>query len=741
MAIDNFKRVDIVLDKANSYILDDQLAKVGDIQGRDLVVQITNGGVVQSQPDIKLIFSWHNKKISNSGMTDFAPLDQSQGIFKVTFPDEMNNAGNVVATIGVNEADKWTFSRNFIIKVEENAFTASVPLESDDWATLLTALNKVDHITELTEQQLSEFIEKSKKEWAAFVEANKDIITAIDPGGVLLDEIIKARKPENSPAFDSLGERLNASDKTASDMGDAVLGLTQNSLPVNTHPGLSKMKVMAKILRTDPDRVFQGAQFDKSGMLYLAEQTDDAGSQLLNKYDPTTEELLASRSLNLSSVVWLEGNSLVQETAADPVKFIIPTDTNGNWLIYNFDDDTKSAPFKLEGAPKYCVDNTGKYFLTLQNGYNSIGYVSGDVVGFNVYDVSSLLNLSPKFVKFIPTRDSLVRGNNKIQGYQMIDNYIYIGRGTDVQWFRTTVINTDGALIDDFSWDKQDLNKLFGLDGNISVESEGFCFIDIDGRSVPVMNFLLAGGPGLHYALVGLGLNDGIPINYTPGATMAGLTKPERLGSAPGLTFIGGGLATDESILTKFGRIKEPGTYTFTVAGGNPGISKLMKTTNGIIVVREVSNGAVSKASAFGSDYDNVFWSSYCSNGQWQPWSIPGAVPIHITGFDFDPLTASSGTYRTGSIINRPSGSGGAKIYTIYQSLEYKAIVAYDCDNNEQYQRTFMPNGVDTGWKKLTSVSVAKTAYQAMVTQASLELTQSQNAKMAYQMMINGGNN
>lgn len=208
MAIDKFKRVDITLDKANKYIIGDQLAKVGDIQGRDLVVQITNAGVVQSQPDIKLMLSWHNKNVGNSGMTDFKALDRSQGVFIVTFPDEMNNAGNVVATIGVNEADKWTFSRNFIIKVEENSFTASAPLESDDWATLLAAIYNANHITEIVQEQLNEFYEMSKQEWQEFVDANKNIISAIDPGGVLLNEIITARN-DGETTYGTLGERLN----------------------------------------------------------------------------------------------------------------------------------------------------------------------------------------------------------------------------------------------------------------------------------------------------------------------------------------------------------------------------------------------------------------------------------------------------------------------------------------------------------------------------------------------------
>lgn len=50
MSIENFKKANLVLDSADSYILETQFSKVGDISGRDLVVQITNKGVVENQP-------------------------------------------------------------------------------------------------------------------------------------------------------------------------------------------------------------------------------------------------------------------------------------------------------------------------------------------------------------------------------------------------------------------------------------------------------------------------------------------------------------------------------------------------------------------------------------------------------------------------------------------------------------------------------------------------------------------
>ncbi|WIE01464.1 hypothetical protein QN289_03660 [Latilactobacillus curvatus] len=554
-------------------------------------------------------------------------------------------------------------------------------------------------------------------------------------------EVIDARKPLESTAFKTLRERLNASDELANKLGDASTDLAQNMLRVNSdNNNLDKMSLAAKILRTDSTRVFQGAAFDSKGNLYLNEQSDEAGSQLINKYNIETGELITSRDLKLTEIVWLEGCSLVEDVKTGHALFVIPIDLNRNWVIYDFDSDTKSDPFKLEGEPKYCIDNTGSYLLTTQTQYNNLGDVNDLIVGFNLYDLQSVLALKPKIVKFIPVKDSLVRGGNKIQGVQLIDDYIYIGRGTPKQWLRTTVINTEGILVSDYNWDKQSLNQLFNINGTIYVESEGFAFIKLKGITMPVMSFLLTSSANgdLQYAFLAMGTDDGLEINYTAGASVASLTRPERVGSAQGLTFIAGGLSTDESLLVKFNRIKEPGTYNFTATEGNIGLSPNMKTISGIVVVREVADGLLSKATAFGVDYDNVFWSIYFDHNQWSKWSNVSGMPAHIIDNNFDPLTTNSGSYRTGSPVNSPAGNG-AYIYDIKNSIGYKVIICYDVNRNEQYQRTFTPAGADSGWKKLSSVSVAKTAYELMTTNAALKNAQSQNAKMAYQIMTLGG--
>lgn len=559
--------------------------------------------------------------------------------------------------------------------------------------------------------------------------ANKDVD---------LSEVRIARKPQGESAYPTLGDRLDAIDNNSELLSDSNRYLNQNTLRVNDNVNLASMKVVTKFLRKEPTRVFQGAAFDSKGNLYLNEQSDKAGSQLINKYNPETGELLLSRDLKMENIVWFEGTSLVEDTQTGAIKFILPNDVVGNWIIYDFDNDTKSNVFKLEGEPKYCVDNTGSYLLTTQTQYNNIGDVNDLVVGFNVYDLASVIMGSPKIVKFIPVKDSIVHGANKIQGIQMVDDLIYIGRGTYTQWLRTTVINSSGVLINDFNWDKQDFNRLLEFENPLQIESEGFSFKVIEGKAVPVMNTLVTVDGLVYYVLFALGMDGGLMINYTAGASMAGLTRQDELGTVRGITFAAGGPPPSESILVKFGRIKEPGTYTFMAIEGNIGLSVNMKSIIGTIIVREVADGKITKASVVGVDYDNVIWSCYYDHGQWSKWANAGGMPAHIVG-DFDPLITNSGTYRTGSVTNKPSGAGNALIYEIHDSIGYKVITCFDINNNDQYQRTFMSDGRDSGWKKLSSVSVAKTAYELMTTNAALKTAQSQNAKMAYQIMTLGG--
>lgn len=160
MVIDKFRRTDVVLDKANSYILDEQFGKVGDIKGRDLVVQITNDGVIQDQSGIKLVLAWAHNQVKNTGIEPFEELNVQQGIFKVTYPAEMMNEGTVTANIGVVQENGTTFTRNFTLRVEKNAGNADAAITSDSWTVLLEALEKVNEAEQLLKNTIAGLEEK-----------------------------------------------------------------------------------------------------------------------------------------------------------------------------------------------------------------------------------------------------------------------------------------------------------------------------------------------------------------------------------------------------------------------------------------------------------------------------------------------------------------------------------------------------------------------------------------------------
>lgn len=160
MAIDKFRRTDVVLDKANSYILDEQFGKVGDIKGRDLVVQITNDGVIQDQSGIKLVLAWTHNQVKNTGIEPFEELNVQQGIFKVTYPAEMMNEGTVTANIGVVQENGTTFTRNFTLRVEKNAGNADAAITSDSWTVLVEALEKVNEAEQLLKDTIAGLEEK-----------------------------------------------------------------------------------------------------------------------------------------------------------------------------------------------------------------------------------------------------------------------------------------------------------------------------------------------------------------------------------------------------------------------------------------------------------------------------------------------------------------------------------------------------------------------------------------------------
>lgn len=180
MALDSFRRVDFRLNKANDYIPDNFFAKEGDYNGRELVVQITNGSVVTETQGIQMILNWKHLNKGHSGNKYFEGLDITKGIYKVSYPTQMLFAGKVSCFITIVDNEKITNTRNFNLKVEAGA-DGNLIVAENDFSILQQALiqinqyqNQIDNIKSDLIRQVDELLNTEQTKFDELYENEKE---------------------------------------------------------------------------------------------------------------------------------------------------------------------------------------------------------------------------------------------------------------------------------------------------------------------------------------------------------------------------------------------------------------------------------------------------------------------------------------------------------------------------------------------------------------------------------------
>lgn len=250
MALDNFRKINITLNKANQHVLEPQIAKVGDVNGRELVVQLIDGGVIKDQTGVVLKLNWQHAN-GNQGSETFGTLDTKQGLFSVYYPENMLYRGTVTANISINENGKITHSLNFHINVQGDVFDGSAVEVDGALFTLKDLKNQINErnnsidILENRQNSVENQFEILQQEIT-----NKDVISA--------PEIIAARGDEPT-----LGARL---DKTKPiKYLDGVP--TTTDLKVGEIGVLVKEEVSLKVLNSFPKDGTDNVSVDS--ILYL----------------------------------------------------------------------------------------------------------------------------------------------------------------------------------------------------------------------------------------------------------------------------------------------------------------------------------------------------------------------------------------------------------------------------------------------------------------------------------------
>jgi lysophospholipase L1-like esterase len=139
LALDQFRDVDVVLDKVNDNIIQGQFVSEGDYNGRTMTVMVTDGGVIGPKPGLQASLLWNNQANMLTDEHAFELIDSEKSIFRIEFPNNMLKAGTVVANIRIWLDGKVMTTKSFKISVGAIAGKMSAVIQQQEFG-LLTAV-------------------------------------------------------------------------------------------------------------------------------------------------------------------------------------------------------------------------------------------------------------------------------------------------------------------------------------------------------------------------------------------------------------------------------------------------------------------------------------------------------------------------------------------------------------------------------------------------------------------------
>lgn len=164
-----------------------------DVNSQAIVARIVENGRPKSFEGLQPFFCLMAQEVTGQGVSEesIVSFDAKNGTLNYIASD------NALQMVGRNEAyfsfrkqagDQWIeqFStRTFHYIVEKSIY--SQPFKDSNYWWTFKELNRI----------FNQYIEDGKKSWEEFVEANREILESIDPGGVLLEKVVDIEKIVN----------------------------------------------------------------------------------------------------------------------------------------------------------------------------------------------------------------------------------------------------------------------------------------------------------------------------------------------------------------------------------------------------------------------------------------------------------------------------------------------------------------------------------------------------------------
>lgn len=216
MALDDFRKTSMRIDKANQRFIDYQHAKAGDVNGRELLVQITNNGVVEDQTGTTLKLNWQHEN-GNQDSTNFNVVDIKTGKYSLYYPSKMLYKGTVDASVEINSNGQTTNTMNFKIIVHADVFNGEA-------GTVNGVFISLAHVNKKLDDREKEYKELKERQTSIETQFNSVQQELTDTDVNSAPEIIVARDGE-----DTLNDRLNKHEEKQATLVEDKLAAKQLS--------------------------------------------------------------------------------------------------------------------------------------------------------------------------------------------------------------------------------------------------------------------------------------------------------------------------------------------------------------------------------------------------------------------------------------------------------------------------------------------------------------------------------
>ena len=140
MELNQFRDVDLVIDKANDNFIQRQFVSQGDYKGRTLTVQVTDNGLIGQVPGLMLNLRWQNQASGLADLSAFECIDVENSIFRIEYPVSMMTPGKVVANIQVIQNGQVTHLKPFEMTVQTLAGEMSGIVSQAEYGALVAVL-------------------------------------------------------------------------------------------------------------------------------------------------------------------------------------------------------------------------------------------------------------------------------------------------------------------------------------------------------------------------------------------------------------------------------------------------------------------------------------------------------------------------------------------------------------------------------------------------------------------------